>query len=263
MNQPKIITLLSDFGWQDSYVGAMKGAIARINPTLNILDLTHDIPPQDLTAARFCLLNTYRYFPDGTVHVAVVDPGVGSRRRAIAVQIAAGTLVGPDNGIFSGILSETPAFAAVELTNPDYWRIPSPSNTFHGRDIFAPVGAHLASGTPLAELGDAIAPGTLVQLPFPALKPTATGLEGCIQYCDRFGNLIANIPAAAVAGKSWFLSAGERTFVGVKTYNDVAKGESLALVGSHGWVEIAVNGGSARSQLNLDCGAVVCLRVTG
>jgi S-adenosylmethionine hydrolase len=146
MSENKLITLLSDFGLSDVYVGVMKGVIAQINPALTVVDLTHQIPPQNIAAGRFSLMNAYPYFPGGTVHIAVVDPGVGSRRRGVAIQLDAGFLVGPDNGLFSGVLSENPVVAAVELTNPQYWRTLSPSTTFHGRDIFAAVGAHLASG---------------------------------------------------------------------------------------------------------------------
>lgn len=257
MPEPQILTLLSDFGLQDIYVGAMKGAIAQVNPTLSVIDLTHDLPPQNLAAASFCLLNAYPYFPAGTVHVAVVDPGVGSRRRGVAIKIASGYLVGPDNGLFSGILSTTPALTAVELNNPDYWRSPFPSNTFHGRDIFAPVGAFLASGTSIDRLGRAIDPDTLTQLPLSAPQITDLGVSGCIQYIDRFGNLATNIPAAAVEGKPWSVVIGDRLIPSVQTYSDVQTGEIAALIGSHGWVEIAVNCGSALSQLELDWQAPV------
>ena len=177
-----VITLLSDFGDRDVYVGVIKGVIAQINPKVAIVDLTHQIPPQNIAAARFCLMNAYAYFPVGTVHVAVVDPGVGSRRRAIAVEFAQGFLVGPDNGIFSGVLSQSPAIAAVELTNLNYWRTPKPSKTFHGRDIFAPVGANLASGVPLKQLGQEIDPATLVQSEYRQLQPDSN-------WCDRLHSI--------------------------------------------------------------------------
>ncbi|MDY6786208.1 MAG: SAM-dependent chlorinase/fluorinase [Cyanobacteriota bacterium] len=250
MAEQRIITLSSDFGLQDVYVGVMKGAIARVNPTLTVIDLTHDIPPQNLMAARFCLLNAHPYFPPGTVHVAVVDPGVGSKRRAIAIETADSYLVGPDNGIFSGVLNNSPPQAAIELDNPDYWRSQSASTTFHGRDIFAPIGAYLASGTPMQRLGSTIDPATLIRLDLPQPQPTPAGLKGCIQYLDRFGNAIANIPA--IAGKSWTVAISDRLIPSGTTYSDVCVGEPIALIGSHGWVEIAVNGGSAQSELQLD-----------
>ena len=256
MHQHQLLTLLSDFGLNDVYVAVMKGAIAQVNPSLGVVDLTHQIPPQNVAAAGFCLMNAYRYFPAGTVHVAVVDPGVGSSRRAIAVEFAAGFLVGPDNGLFSGVLAESSAIAAVELTNPDYWRTPQPSATFHGRDIFAPIGANLASGIALKQLGRAIDPNTLVQLAIPECTQTNHGVVGCIQYIDHFGNLVTNIPEAYVQGQSWSIVAAGLTIPGGQTYSDGIKG-AIALIGSHGWVEIAVNGGNAQAQLQLDWGARV------
>ena len=257
MPQNRLLTLLSDFGWSDVYVGVMKGAIAQVNCSLSVVDLTHEIPPQNIAAAQFCLMNAYPYFPDGTVHVAVVDPGVGSTRRAIAVELTDGFLVGPDNGLFSGVLSQSPAVGAVELTNSDYWRTTHPALTFHGRDIFAPVGAHLAGGVSLQQLGQVIDPATLVQLTLPEYTPTNTGVAGCIQYVDRFGNLITNIPGTYVQGKTWSVVAAGLTIPGRQTYSDLASTSALALIGSHGWVEIAVNGGNAQSQLQLDWGAKV------
>lgn len=252
IGQQPLLTLLSDFGDRDVYVGVMKGVIAQINPRLTVVDLTHQIPPQNIAAARFCLMSAYLYFPVGTVHIAVVDPGVGGRRRAIAVEFAQGFLVGPDNGIFSGILSQSQAIAAVELTNPDYWRTPQPSRTFHGRDIFAPVGANLASGISLKQLGQEINPASLQQMNIGDCKQTKTGVVGCIQYIDHFGNLVSNIPGSYVQGKTWYVQASGLTIPGCETYSNVKVGETIALVGSHGWVEIAVNSGNAHSQLQLD-----------
>ncbi|MCC5613899.1 S-adenosyl-l-methionine hydroxide adenosyltransferase family protein [Nostoc sp. CHAB 5836] len=252
IGQQRLLTLLSDFGDRDVYVGIMKGVIAQINPRLTVVDLTHQIPPQDIAAARFCLMNAYAYFPLGTVHLAVVDPGVGSKRRAIAVEFAQGFLVGPDNGTFSGVLSQSPAIAAVELTNLNYWRTSQPSKTFHGRDIFAPVGANLASGVPLKQLGQEIDPATLVKLDISECKQTTTGIVGCVQYIDNFGNLVTNIPGSYVQGKTWSVQAPGLKIPGCETYSDVKMGELIALVGSHGWVEIAINRGNAHSQLQIN-----------
>jgi S-adenosylmethionine hydrolase len=257
MSDNKLITLLSDFGLSDVYVGVMKGVIAQINPRLTVVDLTHQIGSQNIAAARFNLMNAYPYFPTGTVHIAVVDPGVGSQRRAIALQIEAGFLVGPDNGIFSGVLSQTRAIAAVELTNSQYWQTPTPSTTFHGRDIFAPVGAHLASGVPIEQLGERIDPNAIASLPILEPTPTASGIRGSIQYIDGFGNLITNISATEVQGKTWSVILGDRTIGRSRTYSDRPVGEVVALIGSHGWVEIAVNGGSAQQALQMDWGSVV------
>ena len=281
MEPSRVLTLLSDFGLSDPYVGVMKGAIAQVNASLTVIDLTHQIPPQDIALARFTLMTAYPYFPAGTVHVAVVDPGVGGTRRAIAVAIGevaaqpTGFLVGPDNGIFSGVFAAHPIIAAVALTNPHYWRTSSPSATFHGRDIFAPVGAHLASGVPLTEMGDRLDPKSLVRLNVPVYRrfenkvnstemPAAFVAEGgdvdcpsykltgCIQAIDHFGNVITNIPEAQVSGKQWSLSINNVTLPGQHTYSDSLPGELLALVGSHGWVEVAVNGGNAQARLHLN-----------
>jgi S-adenosylmethionine hydrolase len=252
MSQQKLLTLLSDFGDRDVYVAVMKGVIAQINPKLTVVDLTHQIPPQSIAAARFNLMNAYPYFPEGTVHVAVVDPGVGSGRRAIAIKFAQGFLVGPDNGIFSGVLSQSPVISAVELTNPDYWRTPQPSRTFHGRDIFAPVGVHLASGVPFLRLGREIDPETLARLKISDYKETTTGVVGCIQYIDHFGNLVSNIPGSYIQGKTWCVQAAGLRIPGCETYSDVGIGKAIALVGSHGWIEIAVNSGNAHSHLQIN-----------
>ncbi|WP_413173528.1 S-adenosyl-l-methionine hydroxide adenosyltransferase family protein [Anabaena azotica] len=252
MIQSKILTLLSDFGDHDVYVGVMKGVIAQINPNLTLIDLTHQIPPQNIAAARFCLMNAYNYFPKGTVHLAVVDPGVGSQRRAIALKLEQGYLVGPDNGIFSGITSKNQILAAVELTNLNFWSTSQPSSTFHGRDIFAPVAAHLASGVNLQELGREINPETLVKLDIAECRETTNGVVGCIQYIDHFGNLVSNIPASYVKDKSWCVQMKDLSIPGYAAYSDVQIGEALALVGSHGWVEIAINSGNAEIQLQIN-----------
>lgn len=257
MHPNPMITMLSDFGARDIYVGVMKGVIAQINPELKVIDLTHQIPPQNIAAARFCLMNAYPYFPVGTVHLAVVDPGVGGTRRAIAVEFANGFLVGPDNGTFSGLLSQSAAIAVVELTNPDYWRTPQPSRTFHGRDIFAPVAAHLASGVSFTDLGNPIHSTALVQLNIPECVLTETGIAGSIQYIDHFGNLVTNIPGSYVQGKTWYVKATGLTMTGCETYSDVKIGDAIALVESHGWVEIAINRGNAQSQLQFELGDTI------
>jgi hypothetical protein len=270
MPENRIITLLSDFGLSDVYVGVMKGVIAQINPALTVVDITHQIPPQNITAARFSLMNTYPYFPEGTVHIAVVDPGVGSQRRAIAFgarytsasQVNTAFFIGPDNGLFSGVLNQMHVIGAVELTNRNYWRTAKPSTTFHGRDIFAAVGAHLASGVPLDKLGEVIDPNTLVQWAIPERITTASEIVGCIQYIDHFGNLVSNIPASDVQGKTWSVAVGDRIISSSQTYSDQPLGEVVALIGSHGWVEIAINGGNAQSQLQLSWGTSVQVLLT-
>lgn len=256
-----VITLLSDFGSQDAYVGVMKGVIAQIATDRCVIDLSHHIPAQNLAAGSFQLANAYRHFPAGTVHIAVVDPGVGSHRRAVAVQIMEGFLVGPDNGLFTGVLKQSPAIAAVELNNPRYWYTPNPSRTFHGRDIFAAVGAHLATGVELQELGAAIAVSDLVQLPLPDWVQTDTVLTGVVQAIDRFGNLITNIPGDCLPQRHWSVELGSVKIKSGQTYSDSRPGELMSLVGSHGWIEIAVNGGSAQKALQLDYGAPVYVNI--
>ena len=251
MTDGRVITFLTDFGDGDAYVGIMKGAIANIDPRLKTIDLTHQIPPQNLLAARFVLLNVYPYFPPRTVHVAVVDPGVGSQRRGIAIELNNGYLICPDNGLCSGVLELDKAIAAVELTNPEYWLGINPSYTFHGRDIFAPVGAHLASSVPLGNLGEAIALESIVRLDLPNLDMDRDSITGCIQYIDRFGNLITNIHNSVLKDKSWQIIVKDQAIDSGKTYSDVDLQQAITLIGSHGWVEIAVNGGSAAAQLQL------------
>jgi S-adenosylmethionine hydrolase len=258
----RIITLLTDFGLEDGYVAAMKGVIAGIAPDADVVDVTHLVPPQDVASGRFRLLTATPYFPPGTVHLAVVDPGVGTGRRAVAVRSSSGSLlVGPDNGLLLGALEADPAVAAVELSEPRFWRTPSPSATFHGRDVFAPVAAHLARGVALEFLGPAVAPDSLVKLELPAWRAVPGGAEGAIQAVDGFGNLISNVPDMALSGHgAWTASIAGRTFTGRRTYGDVPPGEALALVGSHGFVEIALCQGDARKALGGAIGTAVAIR---
>ena len=266
MTQSKLVTLLTDFGWQDVYVAVMKGVIANINPQISVIDLTHQIPPQDLIAGRFALLNAYPYFPPKTVHVAVIDPGVGSQRRGIAIQLAEGFLVGADNGLFSGILqnaiANAPAkqIAAVELTNSKYWRSDRPSTTFHGRDIFAPVGAHLANRVPLKELGKEIAIDSLVELSLPEVTIVKNKIIGCVQYIDRFGNLITNITADKLQHPKQ-VTIQQQLIPWGNTYSDGRNGELIALIGSHDYLEIAVNCGNASDKLQVTVGETVVVRL--
>jgi S-adenosylmethionine hydrolase len=216
-------------------------------------------------------MTAYAYFPSETVHLAVVDPGVGSQRRAIAVAFGTdsltGFLVGPDNGLFSGVLSQTSIVSAVELTNRQYWRVATPSSTFHGRDIFAPVAAHLASGVPLQDLGSAIAPETLVHCSIPACvrqisRDRRIQITGYIQAVDRFGNLITNIPGAELINTAWSVQIGEQSIAGGTTYSDRPQGELVALIGSDQWVELAVNGGNAQATLKVSIGDGVTVTIT-
>lgn len=265
-----VITLLTDFGYRDGYVGVMKGVIANINADARLIDLTHDIPPQNIAAARFTLQNAFPYFSDGTVHLVVVDPGVGTARRAIALQTPTGILVGPDNGVLSGVFDQAATIKAVELTATKYWRSPQPSHTFHGRDIFAAAAAHLSAGIELNELGNAIAPDSLVRIAIPQPQLSENLITGSVQHIDHFGNIVTTIPASAIpsgegssnALQNWTMQVGAVNIPMGQTYGDVAIGHAIALVGSHGWVEIAVNGSSAQARLRLAIGDEVKLTAT-
>jgi hypothetical protein len=237
----------------------MKGVIASLCPAAQLIDLTHEIPPQNIAEARFNLLSAYPYFPQGTVHLVVVDPGVGTERRAIALQTPRGYLVGPDNGVLSGILDEENEIAAVELTDKRYWRSPNPSHTFHGRDIFAPVAAHLASGVALTQLGDEIDPAALVRFPIPEPKVTTDQVTGHVQHVDHFGNLVTTISASVAQQQNWQIRVGGNQIPLGQTYGDAEPGQAIALIGSHNYLEIAINGGSARADLNLAMGDAVQL----
>ena len=192
-----VITLTTDFGTSDWFVGTMKGVIAGIAPKATIIDLTHDLPPGDIRGGAFALAASYRFFPKGTVHVAVVDPGVGSRRKAIAVQTAKGFFVGPDNGVLSWALVKEKAKAVHALENEAYFLKPV-SQTFHGRDVFAPVAAHLSRGVPIKKLGPALK--DFVRLDWPEPRRQRGGIEGEVVYIDRFGNAITNLEERPVAG---------------------------------------------------------------
>src|SRR5438067_1397055 len=198
-NRKSLITLITDFGEQDYFVGAMKGVILSINPEAKIVDISHLTPPQDVEAAAFNLLNCYKDFPAGTIHVAVVDPGVGSDRRAIAIECAGQFFVGPDNGLFSWICEREKDWTAFHLTNRRFFRKPV-SNTFHGRDIFAPVAAHLSNGTAPSEFGEPLP--DIVKLDSLAPKTiNENTIEGQIIHVDRFGNCVTNFSAEHLSSR--------------------------------------------------------------
>lgn len=255
----RIITLLSDFGTQDVYVGVIKGVLAQIAPQTTVVDLTHEIPPQNVALASFQLAIAQAHFPAGTVHLAVVDPGVGGSRRGIAFQTATSYFVGPDNGLFSGVLATASSgkSVAVELTNPQYWYSKQPSPTFHGRDIFAAVAAHLANGVNLRDFGPVIPLTRLHRLPAGKYQQIETGFAGTIQAIDRFGNLITTLPSHCVSGQAWTIQIAGKMIPGGQTYSDRPHGAMIGLIGSHGWLEIAINGGNAQVALGLGLGDLV------
>lgn len=258
-----IITLLTDFGSSDYFVGAMKGVTLSINPEATIVDITHDIPPQDIETAAFNLLSCYRDFPKGTIHVAVVDPGVGSDRRAIVVECAHQFFVGPDNGLFSWICEREGVWSATHITNRKFFRHPV-SNTFHGRDVFAPVAAALSAGHQPQEFGPALT--DIVRLP--SLEPTTISenvVEGRIIHVDHFGNCITNFTRRTLESRgvatSWRMALNNceissfRDFFAESTAHEV-----FAIVGSAGFIEICARNGSAAKILNVQRGQIVQLR---
>jgi len=258
-----IITLTTDFGVGDFYVGAMKGAILRIAPDVHLVDISHQIPPQDVLTAAFVLRHAAREFPPGTVHLAVVDPGVGTQRRPLALQSDGQLWVGPDNGLFSFVL-DRPKTQAHQITRTELCS-PRPSHTFHGRDIFAPIAAHLCSGLALAEVGPSIADP--VHLDHTTPQKSAARIEGLIVHIDHYGNLVTNISIADLTpwGSAVRVRLGPQVLQGLsQTYADVDQGEPLALIGSTGLLEISINGGNAARQLDLNRhDSVVIERING
>lgn len=247
-----VITLTTDFGLHDGYVAAMKGAILSIAPDVSLVDVSHQVPPQDVASGAYILSRSYRYFPAGSVHLAVVDPGVGSARRAILVETPEYRFVGPDNGLFSAVLQRESTWNAVEIRNAAYFR-PEASPTFHGRDIFGPVAAHLCNGVTLAELGPRIADPVLLNLW--SVQERDKVVAGWIVHVDRFGNAISNIEKRRMEHEGVRVRAGEFVFDRVcRTYADVPEGRSLALYGSDNTLEIAINGGNAARNLGLKRG---------
>lgn len=242
-----MISLLTDFGQKDGYVGTMKGVIHGICPNAQVIDLSHDIPPQDVQAAGFVLWRSYRFFPKGTIFVCVVDPGVGSDRHILAVQTADYTFIAPENGLLDFVLSQERIRQMLYVENPAVMNS-AISQTFHGRDIFAPVAAHLASGFVFTQLGP-LAHFQLPPDPFITLSPSGN-YEGKIIYTDHFGNLITNIRLEKGENQVKRIRVGNREIGGlVKSYAAVAEGEILAIRGSHGLLEIAIRNGSAEAVL--------------
>jgi hypothetical protein len=250
-----IITLTTDFGIADGYVGIMKGVILGIAHDVRLVDLSHGIPPQDVREAIYLLDGAAPYFPDGAIHLAVVDPGVGSARRGLVVRTGRAGYVGPDNGIFTRPLAETGA-QAWELDRPEFW-LSQVSRTFQGRDIFAPVAAHLANGVPPSEMGRSITDPVLLTIPGPARTPDGA-VCGQVVHVDRFGNLTTDVPAAWVAGEDWQCRIAGATIMGVsRAYADASPGGLLMLIGSGGTLEIAERNGNASHRLGVRAGEVV------
>jgi S-adenosylmethionine hydrolase len=258
-----IITLTSDFGLSDSYVATMKGVILTINPNARLVDISHEIRHGSILQGARLIRETYPYFPEGTIHLAVIDPGVGGARRPIALQGEGHFFVGPDNGLFSPIIQDSPDAKGVHLIGITYF-LPHVTATFHGRDIFAPVAAHLSLGVDLETMGPTIKDPLTLNLPVPHEQKGI--LYGQITHVDHFGNLITNIDRK---GLEHFLeSAQPAVEVGnlvldrlCTAYQDVEEAEPLALVNSADWLEIAVNLGRASEYLGVDSAEVIGLVV--
>jgi S-adenosyl-L-methionine hydrolase (adenosine-forming) len=263
-----LIALLTDFGVSDAYVGIMKGVILGLVPQVTLVDLCHEVPPQDVRAGAFLLKTAVRYFPAGAIHLVVVDPGVGTARRIVAVRAGGQCFVAPDNGVLRWAVDDAPGGAEqiVRVENPAY-RLPDVSTTFHGRDVMAPAAAALANGTPLAALGPTI--DSLAGDPFPEPHVAPGSLTGEVVYVDHYGNCITNLPASMLSqlalGEPDVLPvhAGGARLPVVRTYGAGQPGQPLCVTGSSGYLEIAVRNGSAARALSLIAGSPVLLDTLG
>ena len=248
-----IITLLTDFGHVDGFVGIMKGVMLNINPHAQCIDISHDIPPQDIDEAAFVLYTAFRYFAAGTVHVAVVDPGVGSERQVIAAEAAGQLFVAPDNGILKYIFAEEKNCSVILVNNSRFY-LPNISNTFHARDIFAPVAAHLSKGLPLSQVGKKYSSYLKGEIQYPFIEENK--ISGIILHIDRFGNAISNIKHEVF--QQTFPDARINIVVGNYTihtisssYKNSVPGSPLAIWGSSGFLEIAIKNESAANKMGL------------
>jgi hypothetical protein len=258
-----IISLITDFGTRDEYVGLLKAVILGIDPAAVTVDVSHAVDPQDVAQAAFLVQAAYAYFPPGSIHLVVVDPGVGSARDILLLDLGEHRFVAPDNGVLSLVMDGGLPFRLRRLENPA-WRRAAVSPTFHGRDVMAPAAARMSGGADPAEFGPELEPRAAVRLQGLRPRLTPAGLEGRIVQVDRFGNLITNIDrgrfdAFTGAGVAE-IRVGDTRIRGVRqTYSDGVSGEPLALFGSRGTLEIAIACGSARLTLGVDKGAPVAV----
>ena len=279
MQTQRLITLTTDFGVADGYVGTMKGVMQRIAAGSQMIDISHLISPQNVREAAYVLYTVYPFFPVDTVHLVVVDPGVGSARRPIALRTSDAYFVGPDNGVFSYVIASEKVEAIVELSDPRY-RLSQVSHTFHGRDVFSPAAAHLAAGVPIKALGPAVTDP--VVFPPPMLEIRECSIVGEVLHADHFGNAITSIGQLIWKADRLVLQPGfgiqdddtleieaaavriecaGRELAGVRrTYAEVDTGEPLTLVGSEGYLEVAVREGNGARELGLSAGQRVTLR---
>lgn len=263
MHQPPVIALMTDFGLEDAFVGVMKGVIATICRTAQVIDLTHAISAQNVRQAAFHLDRSIDYFPDGTIFVCVVDPGVGTTRRAIGIEVGPYRFIAPDNGLLTPIFERWPDAKCHELTNANY-QLTNPSATFHGRDLFSPAAAHLAAGVPLDAFSPAIDIADCTKIELWQNKPLedGKGWTGEIIATDHFGNLITSFEAAMLADAGdWMVKAGNSEPLPIlRTYGEVEQGKPLAYIGSSGMIEIAIRNGNASAELGIGEGGLVEIR---
>jgi S-adenosylmethionine hydrolase len=258
-----VITFTTDFGTRDPYVGIMKGIVLTINPKADQIDITHDIPPHDIVNASFIMANVYHYFPLGTVHVAVVDPGVGGGRKNIAVLTEHYFFIGPDNGIFTLVFSKEKILEIREIKNIPFI-MKKISNTFHGRDVFAPCAGHLSAGKSFSDLGPVI--DTIKNIKYPEIQKSKNTLIGEVVSIDSFGNMITNISERDLKtfiGKRKFeiYFASERFNKIAYHYSEIPLGKPLILFGSTGNLEISMNGGSASSYFMTSLGTKITVQL--
>src|SRR5262245_3695739 len=257
-----LITLTTDFGAGSPYVAAMKGVTLGMNPAAHVIDISHEIPPQDVRHAAIVLAESTSWFPAGTIHVAVIDPGVGTARRLIYVHLGDQHYLAPDNGVLSLLAKRKGPTRIIELTNAEYW-LPELSHTFHGRDILAPVAAQLSLGLEPERLGPAL--GHIQTLDWPEPVVAENRIEGAVRWIDRFGNLITNITASMLApggsAARLTIDCAGREIAGLsECYGQHPPGTLAGLVGSSGYLEIAVAEGSAAQMLSANVGTPVAVR---
>jgi S-adenosylmethionine hydrolase len=267
-----VITLTTDFGTGDAYVASMKGVILVLNPKAVIVDICHTIEPQNVLQAAFILSTAYQYFPKGTIHLAVIDPGVGSQRKALILKTPAAFFVAPDNGLLSYVidkLDKTPVkparnipskpqlrklprgLEAVNITNAEFWRHPV-STTFHGRDILAPVAAHLSLGMPLRKFGDRLSQVQAFSIPRP-YKDSRSNLTGCVLHVDNFGNLVTNVRSSDLPAGKITMAIGKHRINSISRFYAESKGLA-AIIGSSGYLEISLKDGNAAEFLGAKVG---------
>ena len=263
MYRSGIITLLTDFGLNDAYVAMMKGTVLSINRNAELIDITHNISAGSIFQGAGLFKEAWPYFPEETIHIAVVDPGVGSDRRAIAIKAAGHFFVGPDNGIFWPVIKENPDAEIVELTNKKYF-LSKVTSTFHGRDVFAPVAAHISLGSGISKLGSPITDPVKLKLPLPCQKNES--LYGQITHIDNFGNLITNITADNLNdflhGNNPAIHIGEYKISELSSsYSDKDRNNLIAFINSSDYLEIAVNMGKASEYLGKAPGEIIGMPV--